>query len=458
MENSLPKHVNDRRRRSLFIYTILAMIAYQLSFAVVFLANYATNIEYNYHPLKYCYFAFLACSTAALIMTRLKKQITKPFIFFILHFQSAICIFVAIYLFYLLGNQRYLVLIATQVILMFVFIQSSLKVSILTILFVVAGYLTSSYIGIFNSGQPGSYSAEILCVSIFVPVCIFIAYMSNRMQDQQKEIKSTNSILKATYVELEEQNGKIIDSLHYAEMIQRSLLPGIERVKAVSSENMFIWMPKDIVGGDIFYTYTHPEGSIIALIDCTGHGVPGAFLTMIVYSEIRKIIMDEACREPSKILNRLGRAVKNVLHKNDNDTKADDGLDAAVCFIDHSGQKVIYAGARVPLFYIKNGTLLRENGDKQSIGYKDSIDDYDFTNHTINVEQQCSFYMKTDGYTDQLGGEKGLRLGTNKFKQLIQENHNKPYSEQRQIFLQTLINHKGEYEQMDDITLIGFQV
>ncbi len=103
-------------------------------------------------------------------------------------------------------------------------------------------------------------------------------------------------------------------------------------------------------------------------------------------------------------------------------------------FIDHSGRKVTYAGARVPLFYRKSGILHKKSGDKQSIGYKDSINDYDFKNHTINVDQLCSFYLRTDGYTDQLGGDKRLRLGTKKFKQLIMENHDKSYAEQREIF------------------------
>jgi serine phosphatase RsbU (regulator of sigma subunit) len=296
--------------------------------------------------------------------------------------------------------------------------------------------------------------------------------MSKKMQDQQKEIKSANSILKATHAELETthaeleathfelegHNERMVESIRYAEMIQRSLLPGIERIKAVSPDSMFIWIPKDIVGGDIFYTYADPEGSLIALMDCTGHGVPGAFLTMIVYSEIRKIIMDEACRLPSEILKRLNRAVKTVLHTNNDDTTADDGLDAAICIIDHSGKKVTYAGAKIPLFYVKNGVYHRRNGDKQSIGYKDSDDDFEFTNHIIDVDDQCTFYMKTDGFTDQLGGVKRLRFGTDKFKKLIMENYDKPYSDQRKTFLQTLLEYQGENEQMDDITLIGFQL
>lgn len=359
---------------------------------------------------------------------------------------------------YAMGTQRYLGLIAYQVVLVFVFIQSTLFVSLLTIFLTVIVYLSASYIGIIFSGQSGSLIGELLYVLIYAPVCVFIAYMSKKMQDQQKEIKKANSKLKITHTELESQNKKVIESIRYAELIQRSLLPGIERIKTLSPDSMFIWMPKDFVGGDIFYTYTdHSSGSIIALMDCTGHGVPGAFLTMIVYSEIRKIIMEDDCYKPSEILSRLNRAVKNVLHNN-NDTNANDGLDAAICLIDHTHKKVIYAGAKIPLFYVKNRNLYKTNGDKKSIGYKDSDDHFEFTNYSIDVDSPCQFYLKTDGYTDQLGGKRHRRFGTKRFIELVNQHHDEPFCEQREMFLNALKEHQGDNEQIDDITLIGFHL
>jgi serine phosphatase RsbU (regulator of sigma subunit) len=433
----LPDDVNTRRRRNLFVYTILAMLAYQFSFGVIYLAKALGPSGYDFTAIKLCYLAFMACSMSALVMIRLKKQITKAYIFFILHYQSAVCILISAYIIYEMGDKRYLVLIGCQVILMFVFIQSKLIVSLLTILLTAIIYLSASYIGIYYSAQPGSFLNEVLYILIFVPVCVFIAYMSNKMQEQQKQIKEAGASLKKTHAELESHTERMMESIRYAELIQRSLLPGIERIKSISPDSMFIWMPKDIVGGDIFYTYSSPSYSIVCLMDCTGHGVPGAFLTMIVYSEIRKIIMDEACREPSDILKRLNRAVKHVLH-NHYGNDADDGLDACICIIDPSNRKVTYAGARIALFYVKDGTLYREHGDKQSIGYKDSDDDYDFTNYVIDVGERCTFYMKTDGFTDQLGGEKRRRFGTDRFKQLIMAHHGLPFSEQRSIFLNAL--------------------
>jgi len=456
---------NNRRRRYLALYTLLAMLSYQLPLSVFYLAKVIGIAKYNYAAINWGYFSFMACSLTALLSIRLKKQITKKFIYLILYIQASFCTIVSLYLFYVMSDLRYLVPIGCLTLLMFIFIQSTLLVSFISILAIVVFYLSSSYIGIVFNGQPGQFVGDVLYIMMYVPVCIFIAYMSKRMQDQQKKIRVANSTLKSTHKELEathekleENNTKMIESIRYAEMIQRSLLPGIDRIKAVCPENMFIWMPKDIVGGDIFYTYSDAEVSLIALMDCTGHGVPGAFLTMVVYSEIRKIIIDEECRDPSEILCRLNRAVKNVFHNNDNGSNANDGLDAAVCIIDYPGKKVIYAGARIPLFYYMSGKVHKNDGDKQSIGYKDSEDHYVFTNHMIQLEEPCSFYLKTDGYTDQLGGEKRLRFGTGKFKDLIMNNHDKPFSEQREIFFQTLISYQGDNEQMDDITLIGFRL
>jgi len=450
MDKGLPEFVNNKGRRNLYRYSLMGLIASQLPSFVIFFPSFFNPTKYGYFVIGIAYAAFFTCSVSALIIVRLKKQITKKFIKVILFYQVFFYIFTITCLIYAIGDMRHHLSLCLLLIAFFVFIQSNMIVSFFALTFVSALYLLASYTGIHYGGQPGTFLGEVLYIMVFVPVCIFLAYMAKIMQAQQKKIKSANLKLKT-------QNTKMVVSLKYAELIQRSLLPGIDRIKAVSSDSMFIWKPKDIVGGDIFYTFSDSESSIIALMDCTGHGVPGAFITMIVYSEIRKIIMDEVCRDPAEILKRLSRAVKKVLHLNA-ETAADDGLDASICNIDHLGGKVIYAGAKSPLFYVKNGTLHRENGDKESIGYKDSKDDYTFTNYTIDADTRCSFYLKTDGYTDQLGGENRRRFGTGMFKKIIMEHNEKPFSVQRKLFLQSLMQHQGEHEQVDDITLIGFHL
>lgn len=486
MDNNLPDHINDRRRRNLIRYTLLAMLSYQLPVGVFYLARVLNIGKYSYVSIHIGYVSFLICSLMALMFIRLKKQITKEFILFTLHFQVVMCMIVAFYMIYVMGNQRYLVPIACLCILMFVFIQSSLLVSFIAIFFVVFVYLSASFAGIIYGGQPGSLVSESLYILIFVPVCVFIAYLSKRMQDQQKAIKCTNKTLKTaheelevthaklesiheelgvthaklefTHEELEINNKRMIENIRYAEMIQRSLLPDVERIKAVSSDNMLIWLPKDIVGGDTFFIHADVKGSVIALMDCTGHGVPGAFLTIIAYSEIRNIIMYEACHDPAEILKRLNKAVKNVLHKNNDGNRTNDGLDAAVCHIDHASSIVTYSGARIPIFFVKEGKCHKINGCRQSIGYKDSSDDFIFTNHVIDAVDCCPFYLITDGFTDQMGGAGRFRFGTPRFMEMLVAQCDKSFKEQKKDFLKTLQNFKGETEQIDDITLIGFKL
>lgn len=471
-ESALPEAVNDRRRRNLNRYTLLAILSYQLPVGVAIMAKVFSIADYTYGVILGAYAAYLASSLAALAMVRLRRTITRNFIAFILYFQALGALIISGYLVFAMSNQRHLVPIGCLVVLMFVFIQSRLIVSMAAITLTVLMYLTAAYLGISLGGQPGSLVGEVLYVLVFVPVCMFIAYMANIMQDQQRKIKKANTTLKATHAELEAthaelesihaelagHNERTMDSIRYAEMIQRSLLPGIDRIKAISPDSMFVWMPKDIVGGDIFYTYASPAISLIVLMDCTGHGVPGAFLTIIVYTEVRKIIMDEGCRTPSEILARLNRSVKAVLHRSNRDSDGDDGLDALVVSIDHARQRVLFAGARMPLFYVKDNQIIRKDGDRQSIGYKDSDDHFTFTDHLIDDAPGCPFYLKSDGFTDQLGGPRGLRLGTRGFSALILAHHDKPFADQRHLFIQSLTDHRGDQEQKDDITLIGFRL
>jgi serine phosphatase RsbU (regulator of sigma subunit) len=463
---------NKRRRTQLYRYTFLAMLSYQIPLGIAYLGRFFGVAKYEYADINYGYLAYILCSLTALSMIRMRKTISKGFIVFILHFQVWISILVSAYLVYAMKDLRHMVPIGCILVLFFVFIQSTFPVSVMVTLFTMVIYLVATFIGIRVSGHPGVFTSEALYILVFVPVCLFIAYMAKVLQEQQRKIKVASSRLKSahnelaithehlesTHRELSEQNQRMIDSIQYAEVIQRSLLPGIERIKTVSPDSMFIWIPKDIVGGDIFYTFSEYPLSIIALADCTGHGVPGAFLTIIVYSDLRRIIKEEGCRAPSDILQRLNAGVKNALHKNNRESDADDGLDAGVCLIDHVRKRVYFAGGRIPLFYILEDDVLVVQGDKHSLGYRDSDTSFEFKEHAIDVPGHGSFYLKTDGFTDQLGGPNNLRFGTGRFKKTILAHHGKPFAEQRKLFLDVLGEYQGDHEQKDDVTVIGFHI
>lgn len=309
-----------------------------------------------------------------------------------------------------------------------------------------------------------------------------------------EERKRAEEIVRKTNEELAEANTRIIDSIRYAEMIQQSLLPNPEEVKTYLPDSFFIWEPRDIVGGDIFFTECFEDGIVIAVVDCTGHGIPGAFMTMIASSALRTITKTEQCHDPSEILKRLNFIIKTSLQQDTAYALSDDGLDAAICFV--SGQwslvdgpssverhrtadnglltfcdkpsvfcqlqettensQLIYAGARLPLIYISNGEVNIIKGDRQSIGYKKSDLNFRFQNYTVTVERGISFYLFSDGFADQLGGKRMRKFGSKRLRNLLAENAQLPFQKQRELILEAFNKYKGENERQDDVTVIGF--
>jgi serine phosphatase RsbU (regulator of sigma subunit) len=464
MTSLLPREVNERRRKTLTKYTLLALLVYHIPVIAAYLAIYFNLAKYGYLEISFVYAGIISTNLITLAIIRIKDQITVPFIQTMLYAQVVASVFHMTGKFFVMNDLRYLTLIACLLALIFVFTQAKLYISFIIIAVVATDYLAVSYASERFFAQTANFGKDTLAILIFLPVSSFIAYMCGILQKQHREIKKTNEKIKTTFSELENThkeleayNHRMLESLHYAEMIQRSLLPGVDRMKTESPESLIIWMPKDIVGGDIFYTCTYPGKTIIALMDCTGHGVPGAFLTLIAYTEIRKIILDQMCYDPSDILKRLNKAMKNVLHKH-SAKKTNDGLDAAVIDVDHHSSEIRYAGAQIPLFYVEDSLVTEIKGDRHSIGYVDSDVNFDFALHHLVLKRGSCIYLKTDGYTDQLGGDKNLRFGTKRFKQMITDIHPSPFSLQRREILRHLYDYKSDNEQIDDITVIGFRI
>ncbi len=278
-------------------------------------------------------------------------------------------------------------------------------------------------------------------------------------------LAQTEAALQRSKEVAEDANKKIMSSIHYAKTIQRSLLPNMDEVKKRLPHSFFLWMPRDIVGGDIFFTRFFEDGFILTLADCTGHGVPGAFMTMITSSALQQIVKDEGCRNPAEILNRLNFNVKTLLRQDTSHAQSDDGLDAAIVDVRSSdgSTTLTFAGARLPLIRVRNGEASMIKGDRQSIGYKRSDLGFDFTNHTLRVEKGTSFYMATDGFWDQLCLDKcrcsGRRtFGKRRFVELLRGNAHLPFEAQRDTLIQKFSTLKGDNERQDDITVVGFSL
>lgn len=276
------------------------------------------------------------------------------------------------------------------------------------------------------------------------------------------------SQIKKTLAQVREANEKIVSSLNYAKMIQRSLLANLDVVKTYLPNSLFIWEPRDIVGGDIFFTHSYGKGFIVAVIDCTGHGIPGAFMTMIAISSLNRIVKDEGCHNPAEILKRLNFIVKTTLQQDKEYTLSDDGMDAGIVRVAKKNigsdsaapqsSELTFSGAGIPLYYVLNGKAIFIKGDRQSIGYKRSNPDFNFTEHTIDIEKGMSFYMTSDGFTDQPGGKKRIPFGKKRLRKILKQFANESFALRRETLINALEEYRGEFERVDDVTVVGFGI
>ncbi len=263
--------------------------------------------------------------------------------------------------------------------------------------------------------------------------------------------------------EIEEIHQHTKDSIEYSSLIQRSIVPSKELFSKYFKEYFVIWNPKDIVGGDIYlFNEISEDECIFMIIDCTGHGVPGAFVTMLVKAIERQIMLEIILKDEaistSHILKRFNKEMKSILKQDNNDAISNAGFDGAILYYNKKEKVIKFSGANNELFIVKDDELSSIKGNRHSIGYRSSDVNYEFTEHIIDVEDNMKFYITTDGYLDQNGGEKGFPFGKKRFKNIIQECNNEEFINQQEIFLDTLAQYQGKEETNDDITLIALKV
>ncbi len=267
--------------------------------------------------------------------------------------------------------------------------------------------------------------------------------------------------------QIKETNRKMTDSLNYASLIQDALLPSTELIKSHFDDYFSYWEPKDVVGGDIYLFEKIPnkEEILLMVIDCTGHGVPGAFVTMLVRAIERQIMgVLERTQEqvsPAKILSIFNRSIKHLLKQEEygsSHSLSNVGFDGGIVYYDKERNILKYAGANIPLFVKSDSGLEIIKGNRHSIGYKSSDGDYEFKEVTLSITEATSFYLSTDGYVDQIGGEKGLPFGKRRFQKLIDMYHHKDMSEQKIHFIQEHQKYQGDNERIDDICFIAFRI
>jgi serine phosphatase RsbU (regulator of sigma subunit) len=287
-------------------------------------------------------------------------------------------------------------------------------------------------------------------------LAIVLLFTVQVMRSYQQK-KRDNILLAEQKEKIEKQKEEITDSIKYAKRIQSAVLPSGDFASQILDEYFILFRPRDIVSGDYYWMNKVGNKVVIVAADCTGHGVPGAFMSMLGVSFLNEIVNKNHELIPAEILNQLRAAVKRTLGQTGKDGEAKDGMDIALCVLDTSTMELQYAGAYNPLYLYRNGELLEYKADKMPIGIyvreKES-----FTNNVISLEKGDTFYIFSDGYVDQFGGETGGKFKTKAFKELLGQIQSHTMAEQREILNTNIDNWRGKIDQIDDIIVLGVRV
>ena len=321
--------------------------------------------------------------------------------------------------------------------------------------------------------------------SIIVLIIIGVIFLWNRsLQSQIKRRKKAEAELKESFEQIREQkdiiqhkNEEVMDSIRYAQRIQSALLAEDSDWNLISNDHFVLFKPRDVVSGDFYWAYHNEEQnfSIWATADCTGHGVPGAFMSMLGLGFLNEIVIEGGETTPHKILNTLRSKIINSLEQKSGDSKRKDGMDINICYLNHQTNKLQFSGAYNPLFLITKNKQKAENlndkrmlvqnelhlatvnADKMPVG-KSLKQDESFTTHELQLEKDDSLITFSDGYVDQFGGEENRKFMAKRFKKLLISIYDKPMQEQGEILNLEIEDWMKNTKQIDDICVIGVKI
>ncbi|NJK95004.1 MAG: SpoIIE family protein phosphatase [Bacteroidales bacterium] len=297
---------------------------------------------------------------------------------------------------------------------------------------------------------------------IFAILLFIIIYQLRTIQFHKtnKLLKQQEIIAKEMLKQKEElsiKNKNITDSINYAKRIQEALMPSEKQIKKAFPTSFVLLKPKDIVSGDFFWISERNDKVFVAAIDCTGHGVPGAFMSIIGYELFRKITNNQSIDNASQMLTHLNQEFESIFKDVENFTLRD-GMDIAFVVIDKKNHKLEFSGAINPMYLIRNNKILEVRGSRFSIGIEEDEErEQAFENNIMDLEPNDIFYLFSDGYADQFGGPEGKKFKYRRFRHLLLTIHKFPMDEQLQLLEERLDSWKGDLEQVDDILIIGIK-
>ncbi len=306
------------------------------------------------------------------------------------------------------------------------------------------------------------YIAALLFI-IYLAIQISLSNLKRKNERLEQIVLQRTAEIRAQNIELSRQKKEITDSIHYAQRIQNAVLPSLKNIEKKFPEYFILLKPKDIVSGDFYWLSDTGRKIIIVAADCTGHGVPGAFMSMLGISYLNKIVNENKITEPDQILEKLRENVIQSLNQTGREGEQKDGMDMALCVIDFDNLTMEFAGAQNPLYLIRGNELFETKADRMPVAYYEQMSD--FTSHKITLEQGDCFYMFSDGYADQFGGPQGKKFKYKALKELLIKVKEKSMAEQKELLEKTIQDWATEpdmngrhYDQVDDILVVGIRI
>jgi serine phosphatase RsbU (regulator of sigma subunit) len=278
--------------------------------------------------------------------------------------------------------------------------------------------------------------------------------LERKVEERTNEVVHQKEKLERQKEEVTRLYKDLTDSINYARRIQQTILPPDNMISKMFPESFVFYLPKDIVSGDFYWFKTSGRKKMFAAVDCTGHGVPGAFMSLVGHNVLNQVT--KVFTKPSQVLNNLNRMASEVLDATDAHHMRD-GMDLAFCTLDSDTMELEFAGAYNSVLVIRNHEIIERKGDKFSIG-SFNYGDRHYTNHVLNLQPGDCIYIFSDGYADQFGGPRNKKFLRKRFRRLLLEIHQESMSKQQDALLNTYEKWRGVYEQIDDILVIGVQV
>lgn len=306
---------------------------------------------------------------------------------------------------------------------------------------------------IIGLGYLGTFIANSVESQIFDKLQLFKA---------REELAATNESLEKTVesrtAALRETTQDLIDSVKYSKRIQIALTPTDQEFRNAFSEHFIFYKPKDIIGGDFYWIHQEGDKKLVAAVDCTGHGVPGAMLAVMGINLMERIVVGQKIMDPAKILTQIDDYLKYTFSKYETNVELNDGMVASICLVNSKTKMIRYAGAEQAMLYAKNNEVVEFKADRLSLGKTTRGNEKIFTELEFEIEKGDAMYLYSDGFVDQFGGPKDKKFLKHRLKSLIQENCARPMTVQGNIFRKTFKDWKGDNPQVDDVTLIGFRI